>query len=297
MRAVGRDGAEGKLAGWKPQRTVPLQPTPPEVSLVYARQGVGRSLAVGTWSWRQAHRTSRLGMAGDGAKRASRSPTAPGRDFAPAGDPLSLLVQRKWAKKAPEHPCGSRSASAGVPGRANCRAALAKLCSTDATDASGCNSDHRRTRPLPRISPTGPQRAVNPGDRVRQRSHADSGIGGAVEQGFARGCEQSQVLNAWPPDHRLPHGCSVFQVLSLRPFFAPAKKGCRPPGRNPAGGGGRPTRPLCTDSSRPSIQPAAVPSVARGQAAPRQGRRTTTSAPPSGWLRALRRPPWRSTRP
>ncbi len=80
----------------------------------------------------------------------SSPPNAPGRDFAPAGDPLSLLVQRKWAKKAPEHPLGSRSSTAGAPGRGICRAVLAKPCSTDATYPGGGSSKRRRTRPLPR---------------------------------------------------------------------------------------------------------------------------------------------------
>ena len=135
----------------------------------------------------------------------------------------------------------------GSSGEGICRAALAKPCSTDATYPRGGGSDRQRTRPLQRASPSASQCASNPGDRVRQRWRASSGIGGAVEQGFARGCEQSQVLNAWPRDHRLPHGCSVFEVLSLRPFFAPANKGCRLPGRDPAGGGGPPTGPLGAD--------------------------------------------------
>ena len=74
---------------------------------------------------------------------------------------------------------------------------------------------------------------------VVQRDQAAARLGGerswTVEQPFARASGHHRL-------ERERAGCTrravgvAFQVLSLLPFFAPAKKGSRPPGRNPGRG-------------------------------------------------------------
>jgi len=76
---------------------------------------------------------------------------------------------------------------------------------------------------------------------VVQRDQAAARLGGerswTVEQPFARASGHHRLERERAGRTRRAVGVA-FRVLSLLPFFAPAKKGSRPPGRNPAGGGG-----------------------------------------------------------
>ena len=101
-------------------------------------------------------------------------------------------------------------------------------------------------------------------------------------------------------------GCS--QVLSLLPFFAPAKKGSRPPGRNP--GGLQRARIAAGKANLPNRAPASNRLRAAARSWPRRcglgpGRRRPAARRPGRAVpprpgrrtgRAAARPPWRAGR-
>jgi hypothetical protein len=162
------------------------------------------------------------------------------REFAPAGDSLSLLVQRKWTKKAPQFPSGCRQCTSAACSAAVLSQQLAsRLKQLGLSLAPHTSADrgvlhcsictHRGTCTVRRT----PALAQRSGEvRLGAGRYAAAGKGGAVR------AERRVAAKAVPWSRQQTRTGDTqmgFEVLSLLPFFAPAKKGSRQPGRIPGG--------------------------------------------------------------
>jgi hypothetical protein len=181
------------------------------------------------------------------------------REFAPAGDSLSLLVQRKEAKKAPQFPSGCLQCVSAEWSTAVLTQQLAsRLKQRDLSLEPHTSADrgvlHRSTWRQCRPAATrmvSLKTKVQPSSQPRQTvqgppAHADGAVKYASVHGGLR--PQAKVALFEPRGELLRKQCRgagsrhalmtprwKLEVLSLLPFFAPAKKGSRQPGRTPGG--------------------------------------------------------------
>jgi hypothetical protein len=180
------------------------------------------------------------------------------REFAPAGDSLSLLVQRKEAKKAPENPSGCHQCVSAA-----CSSALL----TQQLAARRLKQWGRCVEPRLVPRPRGDHRATCTQGGTRTAAGHPLWFNGAVKYASVQGDMRPQAKVAlfeprgellrkhgrgagsrhalvtprwklevlWYPHNFAARSERIPPSGPLLPFFAPAKKGSRRPGRIPGG--------------------------------------------------------------
>jgi hypothetical protein len=180
------------------------------------------------------------------------------REFAPAGDPLSLLVQRKWAKKAPENPSGCHQCVSAARSAAVLTQQLAarrlkqRVRGVELRLVPRPRGDHRSTwRQCGSFTAAGHTLLFNGavkyasvyGDMRPQSKVALFEPRGELLRKHGRGAGSRHALVTprwklevlWYPPNFAARSERIPPSGPLLPFFAPAKKGSRRPGRIPGG--------------------------------------------------------------